>query len=288
MRETALTYVETGSPRHPAEGDGWYLYGITRAGTPGRLQLPGLGAMSHDDGLTTLERGKLAAIVKAVPLDEFSDDALQARLQDMASLEAIVRDHNAVIAAIHQMTPILPAKFGGVYARAEHLLDALDERHDALVAQLDRIDGCDEWAIHVYADRPAFQQQVAVDQSDLINLQHEIRTARPGRAYFLQRKLADALAAATERALDQAAQTTFDRFARCSVAAHADPPLERGAGHTGETEILRAAFLVRREDFEPFAAEIDDAAARQPALRCEATGPWPPYSFATPWKDESP
>ncbi len=111
-------------------------------------------------------------------------------------------------------------------------------------------------------------------------LQQELAAARPGRAYFLQRKLADELVAVTEQALNDLAQAGYDRLARCAVAGQVSPPARSAGDANGEIEILRAAFLVRRPSLDTFLAEVRSFAESQKGLRCESSGPWPPYSFA--------
>ncbi len=84
----------------------WYLYGITWRGAgdvPEPLARPGVDTA---EPVRRLACGDLAAIVRRVSRAEFEPDALQARLADAAWLEAAVRGHNQVIAAIHQEQPI--------------------------------------------------------------------------------------------------------------------------------------------------------------------------------------
>ena len=275
-----------------ADDSAWYLYGITLRGDADQpspqdgcddRREPELAAAPWIDAFDSLRRlacGDLEAIVRPVSRAEFQPDALQSRLRDAAWLEAMVRSHNQVIASIHQQQAILPAKFGSVYARVEDLSAALEEAHDSLVAQLRYVEGCDEWGIHLYADRPVVQRHVAAENSTMQRLQQEIAAARPGRAYFLQRKLADELAAATEQRLDDLARMAYDHLVRWSVAGRVNPPVPPSGEVSDEIGILRADFLVRREDQDTFLTEVRTFVEAQEGLRCEYSGPWPPYSFA--------
>jgi hypothetical protein len=56
-------------------------------------------------------------------------------------------------------------------------------------------------------------------------------------------------------------------------------PLQSPAGD-GEVAILRADFLVRREAQDTFVAAVGTLVEARHELRCEYSGPWPPYSFA--------
>jgi hypothetical protein len=257
-----------------ADECGWYLYGITRAGAP-----PTVPQVDDGEPVQLLASVDLAALVRRVPLAEFGAEPLRARLQDPAWVEAMVRSHNEVIAAIHHEQAVLPAKFGCVYARAEDLTTALEQAHDALVTQLEGLEGCDEWGIHIYADVPAIQQRLMAEDPTMLRLQQEVASARPGRAYFLQRKLTHEVAAATEQAVGDLAQRAFEHLVPWAVASQVTPPT-RPARDPSETEILRAAFLVRRESVERFVGEVRAVGEGPEAVRCAYSGPWPPYSFA--------
>lgn len=271
----------------PAPGTGavagdhaWYLYGITRSD----VSIDDPLTSADGDAVQVLRCGDLAAIVRPVPAEEFDAATLEKRIEDVAWLEGVVRAHNEVVAAIHRRHAILPAKFGSVYRTQGDLHAALTAAHDALVRQLDRLTGCDEWAIHLYADRAAVEQSASDMHPELQRLREEVAQARPGRAYLLQRQLATELAAATEQMLSELAQAAFDRLSVHAVAGEVTAPLRLDGP---EAEILRAAFLVPRQHPDAFLAEADHISDAGSGVRCEYSGPWPPYSFATP-ADEVP
>jgi Gas vesicle synthesis protein GvpL/GvpF len=297
-REDALAPAQAKVPA--ADAWGWYLYGITRHGAPATTQAErGNGArgtaalaldLKGDEGepVQVLDCGALAAIVRRVPLAQFSAEALRARHDDTAWFAEMAHRHNQVIAALHQQQTILPAKFGSVYARAEDVQTAVAEAQDTLLAQLERVEGCDEWAVHVYAHRPTIEQRAAAEHQRLHQLQHELATAHPGRAYFLQRELDEERAAATEQALRELAQVAYERLARWAVAGRVTPPARSTADAHGEIEVLRAGFLVRRANADPLLAEVRSCVEGRDGVRCEYSGPWAPYSFAVPIEEEKP
>ena len=268
---------------------GWYFYGITRRGALARA-LAGAEGEHHivtdppPNGsdvapLQLLEFLGLAAVVRPVLLADFTLAALRARLQNASAVEAAVRSHNRVIEAIHAQQAILPAKFGMVYAHAEEVVSALRPAHDTLVHQLYRLEGCDEWAVHLYADRAVVRERISTGDAAIRRLRDERAAARPGRAYFLEQQLRDELESATRQALVTLSQKVFDRLADHAVAGQMNP-IGSAADLVGEVEILRASFLVQRDAAERFEAEVRAAADPGDGLRYESSGPWPPYSFA--------
>jgi hypothetical protein len=274
---------------------GWYLYGITRRGALATTQPQcGKAALARDLGrdegepVQVLDCGALAAIVRRVPLAQFSAEVLRARHDDTAWFAEMAHRHNQVIAAIHQQQTILPAKFGSIYARAEHVQTAVAEAQEALLTQLERVEGCDEWAVHVYAARPVIEQRVCAEHPIIQQLQHDLATASPGRAYFLQHKLDEERAAATEQALRELAQAAYEHLARWAVAGRVTQPARSSPDAHGELEILRAAFLVRRASADTFLAEVRSCVEGRDGVRCEYSGPWAPYSFAVPTEEDMP
>src|SRR5438132_5237973 len=175
VHEDAVPQAQAAPQPTPAAADrGWYLYGITRRGAVGTIR-PERGdgdrgeaesaidpGRDEDEGepVQALDCGALAAIVRRVPLAQFSEEALRAHGDDAAWIAAMALRHNQVIAAIHQQQAILPAKLGSLYARAEDVQAAVAGAQEALLAQLERVEGCDEWAVHMYADRAAIEQRV--------------------------------------------------------------------------------------------------------------------------------
>lgn len=262
---------------------GWYLYGITGCG-------PDNGLPDTGQQLERIRFGDLDAIVQRVPRADFSEQVLHDRLTNPQELEAIVRQHHAVVAALHKEQAILPVKFGCVYASTEDLAQPLEQSRDTLHDQLELVEGCDEWAIHVYVDRQALQQQTLARESSLEQLQQELATAPPGRAYMLGRKLKEELTRATEQAELELARACYARLAQHAVAEHASQPGRTNANENADeyTEVVRAAFLVRRADCNALLGEAAAVAHERSDARCDSSGPWPPYSFVGLAEEDEP
>src|SRR5262245_9440870 len=196
---------------------GWYFYGITSGGSLDAVIAADaerqLDNSRHAGPLQLLEFAGLAAVVRPVFLADFSQPVLRERLRDASTLETMVRNHNRVIEAVHAQQSILPAKFGVVYVNADEVMSALRPAHDTLLEKLHRLDGCAEWAVHLYADKTIAREHIAADDLSIRRLRHQRAIARPGRAYFLDQQIEDALASATEQALTTLADQTFERFA---------------------------------------------------------------------------
>ncbi len=297
--KTAMPQTKRENAQDTRAGEwGWYLYGITTRQTASRLTTtppPDASEALQTEGvpiqgvpiqeIQALEQGELAALIRPVPLDEFSAEAIRARAQDLAWLEAMVREHNQIVERIHQAGTVLPVKFGSVYPNREALRAALAGMHDALLAQLQRLQGCDEWGVHLFAGHQAIQR-LAGAHPTLQRFKDTMAAASPGRAYLLKRKLADEMAALTEEVRSQLAQASYERLARYAVAGQITPRPQK-PDEADEHQVLHATFLVQRTNAPTFLAEAQRLIAEQEGLRCEYSGPWPPYSFARPAEEDS-
>jgi hypothetical protein len=151
--------------------------------------------------------------------------------------------HEALLERLLEDRDLLPVRFGTVVADEDAAARVLDERHDELVAGLDRVRGAVEVALRVRAREPA---QPAEGLSG-----REYLDAKGGPARTANH-VHEALA----------------ELARESVV------------HTRD-DLLRAAYLVERGEVEAFVAAVRrlQEAHSDVALLC--TGPWPPFSFAS-------
>jgi hypothetical protein len=242
-----------------------YLYAVCRDLDPVALDgVAGLGGRP----LELVHHDRLTAVVSDVPLAEFDEEGLRRNLEDLAWLEPTVRTHDAVIHAAAVVAPTAPLRLATICYDDAAVRARLREWYVALMAALDRVEGCAEWSVKVLT-APRAAEPVGAGAPPVSG------------AEYLRRKKA----AASERtSRDDAALELADRLhealhelARASRRlAPQDPRL---SGHQG-TMVLNAAYLVRTEDADAFAARADELAADHPEVVVDRRGPWPPYSFA--------
>ena len=79
----------------PTESLGVYVYGVTLVG----VDCPG----------DVLDQGRVRAVVRAEPLDQYEPEALEARLRDRSWLEEQLRSHEAVLATVQAAGPVVPS-----------------------------------------------------------------------------------------------------------------------------------------------------------------------------------
>ena len=253
-----------------AEELGVWAYAIT-ASRPGPQGVDDVTGVDHEP-VRTIEKAGLVAVVGTVHLDEFGEEPLRRKLDDLESLAAIARAHHEVVALSARRAPAVPMRLATVYRDDARVAAMLAERHDDLLQALKQIAGRTEWGVKGYATNAA---TAAAAEAEAGSASH-----RPGTSYLLRRR---AQLSATEDARHQAmvsAQEIHETLAGLAVAArlHApqDPQLTGEAGWM----VLNGAYLVEDAAAERFAAKVRALRDRHTALRLELTGPWPAYSFS--------
>jgi hypothetical protein len=178
--------------------------------------------------------------------------------------------HEAIVEAVRQQGPALPVRFRTVLADAAAVADALAERYDVLVADLDRLGDKVEFGLNVLWDPPITPGE------DLAPGSGAAVEAQGRGARYLRARLAAHRREAAMRERARALARELDR----DLSVHA---LERRCTLLPTPRLaVRAAYLVepgRVPAFRDAFAQLDRA---HPALRVLLSGPWPPYSFVTP------
>ena len=259
---------------HPGDGELSYVYAVGRPGADLDAAAAGLAGL-YGDPVRTVVSGGLAAVVSAVPAQDFSEAGLRAQLEDLARLEGMARGHHAVVDALAARTTVLPLRLATVHIDDASTGQVLDASRDDFTELLGRLDGHVEWGVKVYADPDSALgsgPEPAAVPSD--------GSGSPGRAY-LQRRRAQRN---TRQNAHRAAQDVAARVGEAAASLSADqvahrPQQGEPAAGSGEN-IANFAYLVARSDTETFRSAIDEAAHGAGGVRVEVTGPWAPYSFA--------
>jgi hypothetical protein len=238
-------------------------------------------AIEVEAGLELIEGGGLAAVVSAVPLADYGEGALEARLADAAWMATRALRHERVAEHFARRAGVVPLRFGAIYLRREGVARMLEERGAQLRAVLKRLGGREEWGLNVYVERARLREEVTRVSVRLREMVERAEGSPPGQAYLLRKKI-DALRDEETRAETRRTAAEVERrlAAACDGAARLRVLKDEG-GEQGELA-ARLAFLVRRDGFDRFRAEAERLAEEYTPLgfRFELTGPWPPYNFA--------
>ena len=254
-----------------------YLYALVRPGV-----VPDLSPLRGVSGTAVrlVRDDRLACLVSDVDEDEFGETALRTNLEDLRWLERAAREHDAVVAAAAREMCTAPLRFATVCRDDASVRARLHVLGPQAAAVLDRIDGCDEWGVKLYAD-PSSPVPVPAGGSVV----DEHGATGSGTAYLMQRRreLADRAFAVEQDA--RAADEVFAVLAESAVAARRHRLQDPQLSGDQRPMLLNGAFLVRRGDADSFRALVHAVAYGRRSIAAVLTGPWAPYSFASTEQD---
>jgi hypothetical protein len=212
----------------------------------------------------------LVAVVGQVPLDEFGEQALHARLQDAAWLEREVRGHERVIEKVMQRRPVLPMKFCTIFRSEERVRALLARGQEEFRRALARLREKEEWEVKMYFE-PASS---AVPQAA------EARTNLSGREFLLKRKAEDLEAWEAMNEAYRQAQQSFERVSDYVEEIQLKPvPPPDSSG--GPKLIMDVACLLAKPRLKAFSQQLEGLGNELSSrgFHFQLSGPWPPYHF---------
>ncbi|MFQ5842994.1 MAG: GvpL/GvpF family gas vesicle protein [Thermodesulfobacteriota bacterium] len=224
----------------------------------------------------------LRALVSPVPSDEYNEDTLNRRISDLEWLTPKVKRHEEIVRYAMGFHPVIPIRFGTIYATEERLLQVLRSGCDEFSSHLDFINGKEEWGIKVYAGEGAGRKMAEASSEAIGQLDERISSAASsGQAYLLRKKRENLTREQSIGFLSVLSDRIFQQLLSQCVYARRNKLLSKDATGIEGDMILNAAFLLDKLDVEAFKEEVDALAAsyESDALYFEISGPWPCYNF---------
>jgi hypothetical protein len=278
--------VERASDRRaPASGDwgetGWWVYGVITADEA--VALPqGIAGVETSTRVETVAQGDLAALVSPVPLAEYDDERLREHLNDLAWVERTARAHEAALDAALGATTVVPSRLCTLYRDKDGVRDMLASDHEQLAGAVERLRGCSEWGVKVFASEARLAEAARSDDG-------EDDGGRSDAAQYLRRKRDEReLGERVDQLATACARECHARIGKVAASARVNPPQRREAhGHDAEM-VLNGVYLVADAQRMALRATVDELRAEYEPLgfELEPTGPWPPYNFVAAGESE--
>jgi hypothetical protein len=249
-----------------------YVYAVTREPV-----LPDVEGVDGTRRFGDVSIRGVSAVFSRVAAAEFAQEAIDRRSGDLDWLGAIGYRHQAVMSELMKLTDIVPLRAFTLFSSDDALRGFLNERSEALHAALDRLGGMQEWTLTIEIDPEKWSAGLVSRVAALGQLQTEAKSAAPGKAFLLRKKLDEEKKRAAKSAegdlVAEVEQLVLEKL-RCETVAESR---ERRAGAFPQINVL-----VRRDE-EAAIQELHAALTARYAEQGAAlglTGPWPPYSFA--------
>lgn len=219
----------------------------------------------------------VTAVYSPVSAEEFSQEVIDRRAGDLEWLGAIGYRHQAVVSDLMKTTSIVPLRAFTLFSSEEALRSYLRDNAAMLRNALARLDGKQEWTLRVELDPQRWSESLVARVDSLRDLQREIDSASPGKAFLLRKKLDDEKKRASKAAeLDLTAEierAVLEKL-RCETVAESR---ERRDGAFPQINVL-----INRDEEAMLQDLGRELAARyeREGVSLALTGPWPPYTFA--------
>jgi hypothetical protein len=265
---------------------GLYLYCLARLARLPPSPLLGQGLDGRNSLALALFQD-LAAVWSPVAVEDFSGAEAEERLRDLTWIGPRVIRHQEVVAGLMRHSPVLPARFGTIFASLANLEKMLQRHHDRIDGFLKRITDQEEWAVKGLLDRKGAQEKLFS-----LNLAREaasLEALSPGKRYFEEQRRRAAGKQELQQWLQKVGQEVWADLRNCAAEARERRLLSREVTGSDQDMVWNWALLVPEKALPDFQARLRDANARYAGhgLALECTGPWPPYSF-TPALDMEP
>jgi hypothetical protein len=156
--------------------------------------------------------------------------------------EALLREHDQVVATLMEEGPVLPMRFGTVVHTEDDVRELLARRGEELRGQLAHVRGRVEMGVRAMWDSEPARKRPAASGAEFMRRKAALRAAARQRVAALH-------AAVDDLAVDS--------------VVHLIPR---------DDTAFSASYLVEHDHADTFAARASEYAT--------VTGPWPPYSFS--------
>ena len=249
-----------------------YVYCVTRdAVTPDVDGIDG----TRRFGVTT--SGAVSAVFTAVNPEEFSQEVIDRRAGDLEWLGAIGYRHQDVVSELMKTTAIVPLRAFTLFSSEEALRAYLREHDELLAKTLERLDGKQEWTLRVEFEPLRWSEAVASRVASLRDLQRDIETAPPGKAFLLRKKLDDEKKRSS-KAAEQSVVAEIEQLVLGKLACETvSETRERRDGAFPQINVL-----INRDEESILQELTSELTSRYETdgVTLGLTGPWPPYTFA--------
>jgi hypothetical protein len=250
-----------------------YVYAVTREPVT-----PDAEAVDGTRRFGSATANGICAVFTPVDAEAFSQEAIDRRAKDLEWLGAIGYRHQSVMSELMKLTSIVPLRAFALFSGEPAVRAYLEEHHELLSKTLERLDGKQEWTLQIELEPSKWSDALADRVASLRDLQNEIASASPGKAFLLKKKLDDEKKRASRTAetdlVGEIERSVLEKL-RCETVSELR---ERRDGAFPQINVL----INRDEEavLQELTAELS-ARYEPEGVTLGVTGPWPPYTFAT-------
>jgi hypothetical protein len=258
---------------------GIYLYCLARPeclAASGALAAAPWSGVDESYPVEVLQDRAVVAVIGEVVIDEFSEE----NLQTLAWIGERAMRHEAVVAGIMEVSPVLPVKFGTIYRSRESLKDFLERHHEKIESGLDQLRDRSEWSVKGYLVEEDARHVIAAEDPE-IQARRAAMSSSPGVRYLQQKQLDSKIEAVFEAAVARINQDLQQALAVHALDASALRLHASSVTGRAQRMVFNGSYLLSADMLPDFRDALADQqkAYKVTGLSLELRGPWPPYNF---------
>ena len=221
----------------------------------------------------------LYAYVSKVDLNEYGQDSIDARLEDIRWIKDKAECFMQVIKFISEHMIVIPMKFCTIFASRERLLDMMKHYCDGWNNTMNRLRGKQEWSFKIYCDMILFsEQQMAKEREEM---EKKLLGKPKGAAFFLRKKMEESMHERCQDTAMKLSNVIFDEACQYVEDFRMNKLLAKEISGREEQMMINAALLVDNNNLKEFIEGMNKLreAYKSRFFIIDYLGPWPLYNF---------
>lgn len=229
--------------------------------------------------LYSIENSGLFAIVSDVSLEEYGEEAMSEKGEDIEWLKEKAVIFMDIILKINSISNIIPMKFLTIFTSEERVKSVISENYEQIIHNFNKIKTREELSVKIYCDEKIYKEKVMGEE--IRNFEDSLIGKPKGAAFFLKKKFDGELDDKIQNRICSMANSLTDAISSLAADSKTNKLLAKEITGISTPMILNSAFLVDNDRQELFLAKIDEMKGdyENCGFTIELSGPWPPFSF---------
>lgn len=256
--------------------DGVLLYCISNTFD---VKLSGIAGMDGCSRLYAIEYKNLYAIVSNVSLEEYGQENIKAKGEDVKWITEKAQIFMNIILSINETSNIIPMKFLTIFNTEERVQEIIEENHEDFTRNFEKLVGSEELSLKIYCNDKVFKDNSMKEEID--KFEKSLMGKAKGAAFFLRKKFDSELNNKVQSKICTLANSMVNGAQEFAIDMKSNKLLAKELTGIDLGMILNCAFLVNSKDKENFIDYIKALQTKyeQEGFLIEYSGPWPPYNF---------
>jgi len=257
---------------------GLYVYGIINNIDDNLLHE--LAGVDGKHNLISIAECGVYAVASQVDLDEYGENSIESRLEDMVWVEDKARRHFNIQQYLFSTSTFIPVRFCTIYTDEGHLREFISLNSDKFLQAFCYFADKDEWTFKAYCDKRKFLEQNMEEERQLLCKQLE--NVSKGVYYFALKKQENTIENQAKEKLGKIRDDIWEHIKANVDDATLNKNLSRQVTERREEMIMNVALLVSRNRMSSFKKECEilEESLGRLNINIELTGPWPVYNFS--------